>query len=140
MSRFSGRGWDPFHGHLVASFTKRLTTYGIQSGVAAVLGEDLRYKPSQSRNVWKRSQHALFSTIAADTPRGKDVAYANFVAAIGSGLIISTYHPGWQAPHHPPGAIKLASRNLIGFAEANLWKEFKPDIKHLVRSKVLHRK
>jgi hypothetical protein len=27
----------------------------------------------------------------------------------------------------------------LGFAQGNLWNEFKPDIKHLVRSKLLHR-
>jgi len=29
--------------------------------------------------------------------------------------------------------------NLLGFAQGNLWTEFKPDIKHLVRRKLLHR-
>jgi hypothetical protein len=27
----------------------------------------------------------------------------------------------------------------LGFAQGNLWNEFKPDIKHLVRRKILHR-
>jgi hypothetical protein len=137
-SRVWGRGTDQFTNHLVASVTHRLVTYGVQSGAAAALHEDLRYKPSLSRNVWRRSGHALLSTVILETPRGNDVAFANIIAAVGSGVIINTYHPGRENFTHP-GAWKLAGSNLAGFAEGNLWNEFKPDIKHLVRSKLLHR-
>ena len=133
-----GRGADRFTNHLVASFTQRLVTYGIQSGAAAALHEDLRYKPSHSGSVWKRSEHALFSTVVLETPRGNDIAYANIIAAVGSGVLIDTYHPGRENFTHP-GAWKLSGLNLLGFAQGNLWNEFKPDIKHLVRSKLLHR-
>jgi hypothetical protein len=30
-----------------------------------------------------------------------------------------------------PGTCNLAGRNLLGFAEGNLWNDFKPDIKHI---------
>jgi hypothetical protein len=133
-----GRGTDRFTNHFVASFSQRLVTYGLQSGAAAALHEDLRYKPSLSGNVWKRSAHALFSTVVLETPRGNDIAYANIIAAVGSGVVINTYHPGQENFTHP-GAWKLAGFNLLGFAQGNLWNEFKPDIKHLVRSKLLHR-
>ena len=133
-----GRGTDGFTNHVVASFTQRLVTCGIQSGAAAALGEDLRYKPSLSGNVWKRAQHALLSTLVLETPRGKDVAFANIVAAIGSAAVISTYHPGREDLTHP-GMWSLTGTNLLGFAEGNLWNEFKPDIKYLVRRKILHR-
>jgi hypothetical protein len=137
-SRVRGRGTDLFTNHLVGSFTQRLVTYGVQSAAAAALHEDLRYKPSQSRNVWKRSGHALASTLLLETPRGNDIAFANIVAAVGSGVIIDTYRPGRENFTHP-GAWKLSGLNLLGFAQGNLWNEFKPDIKHLVRSKLLHR-
>ena len=58
---------------------------------------------------------------------------------IGSGVVINTYHPGRENFTHP-GAWKLAAWNLSGFAESNLWNEFKPDIKYLIRSKLFHRK
>ena len=133
-----GRGTDGFTNHLVGSFTQRLVTYGLQSGAAAALHEDLRYKPSLSSNILKRSGHALFSTLVIETPRGNDIAYANIVAAVGSGVVINTYRPGQENFTHP-GAWKLAGFNLLGFAQGNLWNEFKPDLKHLVRSKILHR-
>jgi hypothetical protein len=123
----------------MASFAQRLVTSGIQSGAAAALHEDLRYRPSLSSNVWKRAEHALFSTFVLETPRGEDIAFANIVAAIGSGVVINTYHPGRENFTHP-GAWKLAAWNLSGFAESNLWNEFKPDIKYLIRSKLFHRK
>ena len=41
-----GRGVDGFTNHLTASFTQRVVTYGLQSGAAAALHEDLRYRPS----------------------------------------------------------------------------------------------
>lgn len=133
-----GRGVDGFTNHLEASFTQRVVTYGLQSGAAAALHEDVRYKPSLSGNVWKRTEHALVSTVVLETPRGDDIAYANIVAAVGSGFTINTFHPGREISARP-GAWNLAALNLLGFAQGNLWTEFKPDIKHLVRRKLLHR-
>ena len=133
-----GRGVDGFTNHLTASFTQRVMTYGLQSGAAAILHEDVRYKPSLSSNVWKRTAHALTSTVILETPRGSDIAIANLVAAFGSGIAINTYHPGREISTRP-GAWNLAALNLLGFAQGNLWTEFKPDIKHLVRHKLLHR-
>ena len=116
----------------------RLTTYGIQAGAAAALHEDLRYRPSLSNNVWKRSGHALLSTFVLETPRGKDIALANILAAVGSGMIINASLPGRENSHHP-GTWKFAGRDLLGFAEGNLGGEFKPDIKHFLRSSLLPR-
>ena len=133
-----GSGADRFTNHLVASFTQRLATYGIQAGAAAALHEDLRYKPSLSSNVWKRTGHALLSTFVLETPRGKDIALANIVAAVGSGMIINANLPGRENSHHP-GTWSFAGRDLLGFAEGNLWDEFKPDIKHFLKNKLLPR-
>ena len=133
-----GRGVDGFTNHLTASFTQRVVTYGLQSGAAAALHEDVRYRPSTSSNVWKRTAHALTSTVILETPRGNDIAFANIVAAVGSGIAIDTYHPGREIADRP-GAWNLAALNLLGFAQGNLWTEFKPDIKHLVRHKLLHK-
>jgi len=44
-SRIWGQGADNYTNHLVASFSQRLVTYGLQSGAAAALHEDLRYRP-----------------------------------------------------------------------------------------------
>ena len=134
-----GQGTDRFTNHLVASFTQRLVTYGVQGAAAAALHQDLRYKPSQSRNVWRRTGHALVSTLVLETPHGNDIAFANIVAAVGSGIIIHTYHPG-REDFAQPGTWNQAGLNLWGFAQSNLWNEFKPDLKHLIRSKLLHRK
>jgi len=133
-----GRGVDGFTDHLIASFTQRVVTYGLQSGAAAVLHEDVRYRPSLSSNVWKRTGHALLGTVVLETPRGDDIAYANLIAALGSGFAINTFHPG-RAISNRPRAWNFAAMNLLGFAQGNLWTEFKPDIKHLVRHKLLHR-
>jgi len=138
-----GRGTDEYTNHLVSSFTRRLVTYGLQSAAAAALHEDLRYKPSLSSNVWKRSEHALFSTLFLETPRGNDIAFANIVAAVGSAEIINATRPGQENPTQENlsrlGVWKLAGLDFLGFAEVNLWNEFKPDIKHMVRTKLFHR-
>jgi hypothetical protein len=136
--RIWGQGTDEYTNHLVASFSQRLVTYGLQSGAAAALHEDLRYRPSLSRNVWKRSEHALFSTLVIQTPRGADIAFANVAAAFGSAAIINASLPGREDSNHPD-LWRLAGENLLGFAEGNLWNEFKPDFKYLVRRK-LHRR
>jgi hypothetical protein len=131
-----GQGADRFTNHLVASFSQRLATYGLQSGAAAALHEDLRYRPSLSRNVWRRSGHALLTTLVIKTPRGNDIALANIVAALSSGMIINASLPGREDSNHP-GTWNFAGRDLLGFAEGNLWNEFKPDIKHFLKSKLL---
>ena len=133
-----GRGVDGFTNRMEASFTQRVVTYGLQSGAAAALHEDLRYQPSTSSSLWKRTGHALLSTVVLETPRGTDVAYANIFAAVGSGFAINAIHPGREISNRPC-AWNLAALNLLGFAQGNLWTEFKPDIKHLVRRKLLHR-
>jgi hypothetical protein len=133
-----GKGMDRYTNHMLASFSQRVVTYGLQSGVAAALHEDLRYKRSLESSTWKRARHALLSTVILETPRGRDVAFANIAAAIGSGVVINTCHPGRENFTHP-GAWKLSALNFAGFAQTNLWAEFKPDIKYFVRSKVLHR-
>jgi hypothetical protein len=131
-SHIWGQGTDGYTNHLVASFSQRLVTYGMQSGAAAALHEDLRYHPSLSRNVWKRSEHALLSTLVLETPRGNDVAFANIVAAFSSAAIMNAALPGREISNHPD-IWRLAGENLLGFAEANVWNEFKPDLKHLLR-------
>ena len=113
-----------------------VATYGLQSGAAAALHEDLRYRPSLSRNVWRRSGHALLTTLVIKTPRGNDIALANIVAALSSGMIINASLPGREDSNHP-GTWNFAGRDLLGFAEGNLWNEFKPDIKHFLKSKLL---
>ena len=138
-----GHGTDDYTNHLVSSFTRRVVTYGIQAGAAAALHEDLRYKPSLSQNVWKRAGHALRSTVVLETPRGNDIAFANIVAAVGSAEIINATRPGQENPTQENlshwGVWNLAGANMLGFAEGNLWNEFKPDVKHFVRTKLLHR-
>lgn len=69
-NRLWGQGSDGYTNHLVASFSQRLVTYGVQSGADGAQHEDLRYRPSESRNVWKRSEHALLSALFWETPRG----------------------------------------------------------------------
>ena len=133
-----GHGVDGFTDHLEASFTQRVVTYGLQSAAAAALHEDVRYKPSLSSNVWKRTAHALLGTVVLETPRGDDIAFANIAAAVGSGFVINATHPGRDISNRP-GAWNFAALDLLGFAQGNLWTEFKPDIKHLVRHKLLHR-
>ena len=130
--RIWGHGTDEYTNHLVASFSQRLVTYGMQSAAGAALHEDLRYRPAESRNVWKRSEHALLSTLIVQTPRGNDVAFANIVAAMSSAAIINATLPGREARDHPT-LWTLGGENLLGFAEGNLWHEFKPQVQRLIR-------
>jgi hypothetical protein len=133
-----GRGGDKFANRFEASFVQRLVTYGMQDGFAAAFHEDLRYRPSLENGVFQRLRYAVARTFILQTPRGNEVAFANLAAAFSSGLIINVCHPGRENFLHP-GAWTLAGGNLLGFMESNLWAEFKPDIRHLVRSKILHR-
>jgi hypothetical protein len=63
---------------------------------------------------------------------------------VGSGVVINAYRPGQEDPaganFNHPGVLDLTGRNLLGFAEGNLWNEFKPDIEYFLRSRLLHRR
>lgn len=138
-NQIEGTGTDPIGGRRALNKVYRQSSgRSVQGAAAAALHEDLRYKPSLSGNFWKRSERALLSRLILDTPRGNDIAYANIIAAIGSGVVINLAHPG-QENFTRPGAWRLAGMNIVGFAEGNLWNEFKPDLKHLVRSKILRK-
>ncbi len=133
-----GRGDDKFAHRFEASFVQRLVTYGMQGGFAAAFHEDLRYRPSGQEGIGRRVRYALGRTFMLETPRGNEIAFANFAAAFSSGLIINASNP-WRGNSWRPGVWGLAAGNLLGFSEHNLWNEFKPDLKHIVRGKILHR-
>jgi hypothetical protein len=79
----------------------------------------------------------MLSALVWETPRGNDLALANLVAAFGGAAIMNVSLPGREYSSSHPDIWTLAGENLLGFAEGNLWNEFKPDLKHLV-SKGLH--
>jgi len=57
-----------------------------------------------------------------ETPQGNKIAWANIVAAAGSGVIVDTYHPGRESGRS--GALNLVGLNL-------------PDVKYFVRHRIL---
>jgi hypothetical protein len=78
------------------------------------------------------------STLIPETPHGNDIAIANIVAALSSGIVIDTFHPGREDVARP-GALQFAGWSFSGIAVGNLFNEFKPDLRHLIRSKILHK-
>ncbi len=106
----------------------------IQFGVAAVDGEDTRYRPSRRKDLLGRSYDAAVQTMFPYTTRGgRTLAVSRLAGAFGSGFISDAWYPDSRT--NPGDAAARGATLLSGDVLNNLLYEFWPDIK----KKVLHR-
>ena len=93
----------------------------------ALLHEDFRYRPSNSKNPLVRSFHALAYTFIDRSDSGHNrVAIANFVGAGASGFVGNLYLPaGFNNLSHAETRTAFAFGRI---AAQNLLREFIPDL------------
>jgi hypothetical protein len=104
----------------------------VHSGLAAALGHDTRYFRSPEENAWRRTRRALRRTFVTRDREGRSVFDISQITALyTSPMIASTWHPR----HY--GALTQGFRGgnfgIGALAVGNLFREFGPDLKHLVR-------
>jgi hypothetical protein len=98
----------------------------------ALLHEDFRYRPSESKNPLVRSFHAIAFTFIDRSDSGHNqIAVSNFVAAGAGGFIGQLYLP--HPYNHLSHAESETARLFAGIAAQNLLREFAPDIRRITR-------
>jgi hypothetical protein len=100
--------------------------------VGALLHEDFRYRPADSKNTFARAGHALLFTFVDKSDSGHNrLAFASFAGAAAGGYVGNAYLPhGFNDVTH---ADARAAAMLSGFAANNLMREFEPEIFHFVK-------
>ena len=115
-----GRLYGSAYGTKVALETGRF-------GAGALLHEDFRYRPSESKNFGVRLGHAILFTFVdrsdTGTPR---LAVANFVGAAAGGFTPNLWLPdGFNNPRH---GVTRSLTKLGIFAGQNVAREFAPEL------------
>jgi hypothetical protein len=120
-----GRGG--FAKRAASSFAQHAVKQTIQTGVAALHHENLRYRRSNRKGTWPRLRHAVKSTFIVPRTgrrRGKTVALGRVSGAMGAGLISRAWQPASAAGL----GAGVASGGISVGAEvgANVAREFWP--------------
>ena len=99
---------------------------------AALMHEDLRYKPSESTNPLLRTAHAVAFTFVDRTNSGHStLALSNFAGAAAGGFVGNAYLPtGFNDLTHAESRTALAFGTM---AVKNIFSEYSPEIGKLAR-------
>jgi hypothetical protein len=114
------------------AFAQRATAHTARSLTGIVTREDPRYIPSTSHNFFARSFYALgFSFVDRSDSGHRMPALSNFAGAAAGGFVGNAYLPtGFNDVTH---ADQRATQQFVGFAAANLFREFYPRMPAPVR-------
>jgi hypothetical protein len=114
------------------AMAQRISFHTARFVTGAVTGEDPRYVPSTSRNVFVRSLHAFGYTFIDRSDGGRRMpAISNFVGAAASGFVGNAYlPPGFANVTH---AGQRATLQFAFFGAGNLYREFAPQMPKPVR-------
>lgn len=122
-----GRSAGGISCHYASRFGRRVVGNSIEYGMAEVMQEDLRYRPSGQHLLPSRLRHAALQAFTAYRPDGsRELAYARFAGYTGRALVSSTW-----CPH--PLTLSRTSQDvgfgLLDQVQNNLLSEFSPDLK-----------
>lgn len=123
--------WDSTAGsyarRYARAFERRVIRNTAEFGAGLLTGEDLRYRPSQSRSIRGRAWNALRASVTAQMPDGgRRPAYTRFFA--GALADVSTAHWTRQAIR-PEWLLQSLGTSALDRAETNLLDEFGPDLR-----------
>ena len=127
------QGAEGFGRNYGDAFAQRLSFHTARFASGAFIHEDPRYIPSNSRNVFARSVHALTFTLVDRSDSGHAMpAISNFVGAAAAGFVGNAYLPsGFNDATH---AGQRATLQFAFTAAGNLFREFAPQMPHPVRT------
>lgn len=131
-----GRDADAFPDRLESQYGQFVLDQSIQLALWGVHKEDSHYFRSGEGNFFKRTGHALKSTLIVSTPAGGQTFAMGAVAGSYGSWAIATR---WWEPKSQQGVGQVmlwGSAGLVGKAATNFAKEFWPD----ARRKLPHRK
>jgi hypothetical protein len=131
-----GTGGSGFGKRMAARAGLVMSQAAVQHATAAAL--DLDPRGDQSRcgctHPLRRAGHALGRTFVTRDRRGRVGPNVPLVAGAAGGAMIAR---AWYPRNDGPGrdAAQLAALTVVGQAGANLFREFAPDLKRLLRRK-----
>ena len=107
----------------------------IEMGGGALLGEDPRYRRCACSGFFRRSGHALVSTVLTRNRNGKPtVAFARLGGVYGGSMLATRL---WYPDRYTAtgDGFRLANISLGVSGGVNLMREFWPDLKRVLRRK-----
>jgi hypothetical protein len=108
---------------------------GVHSSLAAALHEDTRYwRYNGKGHGFQRAGHAIERTFLTYNDAGHRVFDISGMAGIYAGTIASTYWNPRPFDRFERG-VRAGDFGIVSQAGANLFKEFGPDLKHLIKRK-----
>lgn len=121
------QGAEAFGRNYGDEFARSVSMETARFATGALLREDLRYHPSESKNAFSRTGHALLFTFFDKSDSGHSrLAFANITGAAAGGYVGNAYLPhGFNDATH---ADVRAGLMLGGIAAGNLMHEFGPEI------------
>ena len=131
-----GTGGSGYSKRVAARAGLVLSQAGVHHATAAALDFDPRGDRSRCgcTNPVRRAGYALARTFVTRDRRGRAVPNVPLVAgAAGGAMIARTWYPRRDGPGRD--AAQLATLTVVGQAGANLFREFAPDLKRLIRRK-----
>jgi len=127
-----GMGSHGFFERAGSHYARFAVQGSIHSALAAALGHDSRYFREPEQSGWRRARHALRRTFVTRDREGHDAFdISQMTALYAAPMIATTWHPrncsalaqGFRAGNFGVGAQ----------AVGNLFREFGPDLKRLLR-------
>ena len=128
------RTWDGFlrrYAHREADVAISNT---IEAGLGALWGEEPRYIPSRRKGVWPRARYAMKTVLLAQRRDGHLApAWGRYAGNVLNNVIENTWlPPSWTTAQ----STSVRSVNgLLGRLAGNLWDEFWPDLRRIVRKR-----
>jgi hypothetical protein len=104
----------------------------IEAGLGAIWGEDPRYIPSGRKGVWPRARWAIKTVLLAPRKDGRLApAWGRYAGNVVNNVIENRWLPPsvttWQQ------TTARSAAGLVGRLGGNLWEEFWPDARRLLR-------
>jgi len=129
-----GQGMEGFGRRFGYCTANRAATNAIELAAGALLREDPRYFRSRDRGIGARIRHALVRTFRVPNENGAtSFAYARVVGAYGGGFVANLWQP--ERLSNPGRAVLRGSVTLAGDAGGNVFREFWPDLRRILRPK-----
>ncbi len=130
--------WEDGFSGFGKRFASRYGQFAIQNALSAtgnaLLGYEPRYERCRCSGTWPRVGHALTRNFVTynHTERERRPQLAMYTAALGAGMITSTWRPGSGAWHQ--GYVSVLTQAAFG-SLANIVGEFAPEIARLIKRK-----
>ena len=104
----------------------------VHASLAALLHQDTRYLRAEGRGTMGRVGHAFYRTLFTYNPSGGRVFDVSGLAGIYAGTMIPMY---WHPSRYSPLAqgVRAGNFGVMFQTGSNLFKEFQPDLKRLLR-------